>query len=201
MDQKFLMAPWCPNRQKHALRVKTVKVAAALPWSNYYKYPYLNGVGIKLHTIPRHVCGNEDSAIEQLERAQRLIRFVDVTGCRPIGQDRCPQSHTGITLIEDPDHLSYWSGPEGKSLVLAEPYACRGDLISEIADRGLTAIVLPGAGVYGGGGGKTVSVLMAKPESMNCLEKLAPNALDLPYGDVQDVNWFEALNMGKGRQS
>ena len=40
-----LIAPWFFDRQRGVLRIKTVQVSAALAWSAYYRYVYLNGVG------------------------------------------------------------------------------------------------------------------------------------------------------------
>ena len=201
MTHFLLLAPCLANRQQRVLRVKVVQVAAALPWSTYYKYSYLNGVGVKLHRIPRHICGNAESAIEQLERAQRLISFMDATGCRPLAAQECPKSHCDIPLLDWPDHLTYWLGPDGEPLVLIEPYTSREDLHREITARKLTALVLPHPGIYGGGGGQTTSVLLATPQNAGCLYQLSEIEWRKPLGAVQDINWFEALNLGKGRQS
>lgn len=201
MDQKILLAPWFANRQQQVLRVKSVQVNAALPWSAYYRYEYLMGVGVKLHRIPRHICGNAASAVEQLERAQRLISFMDATGCRPLAAQECPESHRDIPLIDCPDHLTYWHEPNGEPLVLIEPYASREDLNKEIITRKLTALILPHPGIYGGGGGQTTSVLLAAPQNAGYLHQLSEIEWRKPLGAVQDINWFEALNLGKGRQS
>ena len=201
MDQKILMAPLFTNRQQQVLRVKVVQVDAALAWSAYYRYSYLNGVGVKLHRIPRHICGNAASAVEQLERAQRLISFMDATGCRPLAAQECPESHRDIPLLDCPDHLTYWHGPNGEPLVLIEPYTSREDLLKEISARKLTGFILPKPGIYGGGGGQTTSVLLAAPQNAGCLYQLSEIEWRKPLGALQDINWFEALNLGKGRQS
>lgn len=201
MDQKFLLAPWCANRQQQVLRVKSVQVDAALHWSAYYRYSYLMGVGVKLHHIPRHICGNAESAIEQLERAQRLISFMDATGCRPIATEECPRTHSDIALLNWPDHLTFWFGPAGEPLVLIEPYTSRENLHKEIAAQKLTAHVLPHPGIYGGGGNQTSSVLLSAPRHAGCLHQLSVIDWRKPLGVVHDVNWFEALNLGKERQS
>ena len=200
MNSKILMAPWCANRQQEVLRVKVVRVEAALAWSTYYRYSYLNGVGVKLHRIPRHICGNAASAVEQLERAQRLISFMDATGCRPLGAQECPESHRDILLLDCPDHLTYWLGPNGEPLVLIEPYTSFEELQEEISALKLTALILPHPGIYGGGGGQTTSVLLAAPHNAGCLDQLSEIEWLKPLGAVQDINWFEALNLGKGRQ-
>ena len=155
-----LLAPWSVNRQQGVLRVKTVQVSASLTWGTYYQYQYLFGIGVKLHRIPRHNCGNAESAMEQLKRAQRLIHFVDATGYKPLSVETCPKAHQEIVLLDYPDHLTYWHGPKGEPLVLVEPYTSIEDLELEIARRGLTALVLPHPGIYGGGRGKTTSVLL-----------------------------------------
>ena len=201
MDQKILMAPLFTNRQQQVLRVKVVQVDAALAWSAYYRYSYLNGVGVKLHRIPRHICGNAASAVEQLERAQRLISFMDVTGCRPLAEQECPESHRDIPLLDCPDHLTYWLGPNGEPLVLIEPYTSREDLNKEMITRNLTAFILPQPGIYGGGGGQTTSVLLAALQNAGYLHRLSEIEWRKPAGVVQDINWFEALNLVKGRQS
>lgn len=201
MDYKKLMAPWCANRQQQVLRVKSVQVEAALPWSAYYRYSYLMGVGVKLHRIPRHICGNAASALEQLERAQRLVSFMDATGCRPLAAEEYPESHKAIPLLDWPDHLTYWHGPNGEPLVLIEPYTSLENLQEEITTRKLTAFILPQPGIYGGGGGQTTSVLLATPQNAGCLHQLSEIEWRKPLGAVQDINWFEALNLGKGRQS
>ena len=197
----LLLAPWCANRQQQVLRVKVVQVASDLTWTAYYNYEYLNGVGTKLSQIPRHICGGENSAIEQLERAQRLISFMDATGCRPIATNECPQSHKEISLLDRPDHVTYWHSPDGEPLVLIEPYTSLEDLQDEIFERKLTAFVLPHPGIYSGGGGKTTSVILAEPRNVVCLHQLSLIEWNKPMGVVKDINWFEALNLGKGRQS
>jgi hypothetical protein len=196
-----LLAPWCANRQQQVLRVKSVQISAALPWPAYYRYLYLSGVGVKLDCIPRHICGNAASAIEQLERAQRLISFMDATGCRPLGTEECPRTHSDIVLLDWPDHLTYWLGPDGVPLVLVEPYTLREDLQKEIAARKLTALILRQPGIYGGGGGKTSSVLLAAPQNAGCLQQLSVIDWSKSLGEVQDVSWFDALSLGKERQS
>jgi hypothetical protein len=201
MDYKKLMAPWLANRQQQVLRVKVVQVDAALTWSAYYRYTYLVGVGLKLHRIPRHICGNAASAVEQLERAQRLISFMDTTGCRPLAAEECPESHCDIPELDWPDHFTYWLGPDGEPLVLIEPYTSLEELQEEISARKLTALVLPNPGIYGGEGGQTTSVLLAAPQNAGCLHQLSVIEWCKPLGAVQDISWFEALNLGKGRQS
>ena len=200
MDRKILMAPWFANRQQQVLRVKSVQVEAALPWSAYYRYVYLREVGVKLHRIPRHICGDAEPAIEQLERAQRLINFIDATGCRPIATDECPKTHCDVPETEWPDHLTYWLGPNGEPLVLIEPYTSLEELQEEISAQKLTALILPHPGIYGGGGGQTTSVLLAAPHNAGCLHQLSEIEWRKPLGAVQDINWFEALNLGKERQ-
>lgn len=196
-----LMAPWFANRQQQVLRVKVVQVDADLAWPAYYRYTYLSGVGVRLQHIPRHICGNAEPAIEQLERAQRLINFIDATGCRPLATEECPKSHCDVPELDWPDHLTYWLGPDGEPLVLVEPYTSREELQKEICARKLTALVLPHPGIYGGGGGQTTSVLLAAPQNAGCLHQLSEIEWRKPLGAVQDINWFEALNLGKGRQS
>jgi hypothetical protein len=201
MDQKILLAPWFANRQQQLLRVKSVQVEAALPWSAYYRYTNLSGVGVRLHHIPRHICGDTESAIEQLERAQRLINFIDATGCRPLATEECPKTHRDIPELEWPDHLTYWLGPDGEPLVLIEPYTTCEELQEEISALKLTALILPHPGIYGGGGGQTTSLLLAAPQNAGCLHQLSVIEWRKPLGTVQDISWFEALNLGKGRQS
>ena len=195
-----LLAPWVLDRQRKTLRVKSVQVSTFLPWATYYRYVYLNGVGTKLSQIPRHICGGEQSAIEQLERAQRLISFMDATGCRPIATDTCPQTHRSIRLIEWTDHVTFWYGPNKETLVLVEPYTTIEEILEEIKTRKLTALVLAHPGIYGGGGGQTVSVLFAESKNAELLKQLACIEWNKPMGEVQDINWFEALNLGKGNQ-
>ncbi len=195
------LAPYFVNRQQGALRVKTVRIPAALAWNEYNKYPYLFGMGVKLNRIPRHTCGTAESAFEQLERAQRLIAFMDATGCKPIAAGTCPKSHKDIKLFDNPDHLTFWTGPNGEELTLVEPYTPHKDLEREISESGLTALVLPHPGIYGGGRSKTTSVLLANPRNEACLNQLSEVGWQKPQGEVMDINWFEALNLGKERQS
>ena len=196
-----LLAPYFVNRQQGALRVKTVQVPAALAWNEYIKYRYLFGIGVKLNRIPRHTCGTVESAVEKLERAQRLIAFMDATGCKPVEAEICPKSHKDIELLDDPDHLTFWQGSNGEALALVEPYDLLEDIQTEIADSRLTAAVLQHPGIYGGGQGKTTSVLLANPRDAACLHQLSAVDWQKPLGEVIDINWFEALNLGKERQS
>jgi hypothetical protein len=192
-----LLAPHCVDKRQGALRVKTVQVSAMLAWGEYYKYQYLFGIGVKLNRIARHNCGSAVSAVEQIERAHRLIAFMDATGCKPIAAPTCPKSHQDIELLNYPDHLTYWHGPNDEPLVLVEPYTSFEDIALEILMRGLTALVLPHPGIYGGGGGKTTSVILTSPCSKGVLQQLAAVDWQKPLGEVADINWFEALNLGK----
>jgi len=201
MDYMNLLAPWCANRQQQVLRVKTVQVAATLPWTEYYKYRYLHGIGVKLQRIPRHICGNAGSAIEQLVRAQRLISFMDTTGCRPIATEKCPELHKDITLLNLPDHVTYWYGPDVEPFVLIEPYTLSDELQEEIAARMLTALVMPHPGIYAGGNGKTTSVMLSSKSNAAFLQQMSFVDWSKPLCEVQDINWFEALNLGKERKS
>lgn len=200
MQYLTLMAPWYSNRQLRVLRVKAVQIQADLAWTVYKRYTYLCGIGTKLNQIPRHLCGDSESAIEQLERAQRLVSFMDATGCRPIATNTCPQTHRSIRLIEWTDHVTFWYGPNKESLVLVEPYTTIEEVLQEIKARKLTALVLAHPGIYGGGGGQTVSVLFAESKNDDLLKQLACIEWNKPMGEVQDINWFEALNLGKGNQ-
>ena len=195
-----LIAPWFFDRQRGVLRVKSVQVSTGLAWATYYRYVYLKGLGTKLSQIPRHICGDSASAIEQLERAQRLISFMDVTGCRPIATDTCPQTHRSIRLIEWTDHVTFWHGPNKEPLILVEPYTTIEEILEEIKARKLTALVLPHPGIYSGGGGQTVSVLFSEPKHSELLKQLFSMEWIKPMGEVQDINWFEALNLGKGNK-
>ena len=200
MQYLTLMAPWYSNRQQRVLRVKVVQIQANLAWTVYKRYTYICGIGTKLNQIPRHLSGDSASAIEQLERAQRLISFMDATGCRPIATNTCPQTHRSIRLIEWTDHVTFWYGPNKEPLVLVEPYTTIEEVLQEIKARKLTALVLAHPGIYGGGGGQTVSVLFAESKNAELLKQLACIEWNKPMGEVQDINWFEALNLGKGNQ-
>jgi len=199
MGHKNLFAPWFSDRQRGVLRVKSVHVSIALSWATYSRYIYVNGVGAKLSQIPRHICGSENSAIEKLERAKRLISFMDATGCRPIATDTCPPTHRSIRLVEWTDHVTFWYGPNKEPLILVEPYTKIEEVLEEIKYRKLTAVVLPHPGIYGGGGGQTVSVLFADSTNADLLKHLLSIVWDSPMGEIKDINWFEALNLGKGR--
>jgi hypothetical protein len=126
---------------------------------------------------------------------------MDATGCRPIATDTCPQTHRSIRLIEWTDHVTFWYGPNKESLVLVEPYTTIDEELEEIKARKLTALLLPHLGIYGGGEGQTVSMLFAESKNAELLKQLACIEWNKPMGEVQDINWFEALNLGKGRQS
>ncbi len=195
-----ILAPYFVNRQQGVIRVKKVQAPAVLAWSEYYKYQYLFGIGVKLNRIARHTCGSAESAVEQLERAQRLIAFMDATGCKPIAAKTCPKSHKDIELLDYPDHLTYWHGPNSEALALVEPYTSLKDLEREISERGLTALVLQHPGIYGGRG-TTSSVFMADPRNKACLQHLSAVEWQKPLVEITDINWFQALNLGKERQS
>ncbi len=199
MAKKDIVAPYFTDEQRRIQRVMTTQVQAALPWPAYYKYRYLGGVGFKLQRIPRHLCGLAGSALEQLKRTQRLINFMDSTGCTPLAVASRPSSHAGVAKLSDSDHLTWWLGAHGEPLALIEPYTALDDLLSEIAARELTAYVLPAPGIYGGGGGQTTSVLIAPPENSPYLRQLSVIEWHKPLGNVQDINWLEALNLGKER--
>jgi hypothetical protein len=201
MAKNYIFAPWFFDRQRGVLRVKSVTVSTDLPWAAYYRYVYLNGVGTKLSQIPRHICGNEKYAVEQLERTQRLINFVDASGFRPIAAHECPNSHKKIAVLEKPDHVSYWLGPLGEPVILMEPYASFENITNEISSRNLTGVILPHTGIYSGAKGKTVSLFLALPENADCIGKLAELDLNKPLSEVHELNWFEALNLGKGHTS
>jgi hypothetical protein len=126
---------------------------------------------------------------------------MDATGCKPIAAKTCPKSHQDIELLNYPDHLTYWHGPNGEAIALVEPYTPRKDLELEIFIRGLPALVLPHPGIYGGGQGKTTSVLLVNPSDETCLHQLCAVKWQKPLGEVKDINWFEALNLGKGCKS
>jgi hypothetical protein len=196
-----LIAPYFVDRQQGVLRVKTLQIPAALAWNTYYNYKYLFGIGVKLNRIFRHTCGGVGSAVEQLKRAQRLINFIDATGCKPVSVKAFPKSHKDIKLLDKPDHLTYWLGPNGEPLVLAEPYSSLKDIQDEITKDGLTGLVLSHPGIYGGNNGKTTSVFFADHTNKSCLDMLSTIDWGKPYGEVKDINWIEALNLGKGRQS
>jgi hypothetical protein len=44
-------------------------------------------------------------------------------------------------------------------------------------------------------------VLFAEPQNSELLKHLSCIEWNKPMGDVQDINWFEALNLGKGNQT
>jgi hypothetical protein len=201
MGNLILLAPYYVNRQQGVIRVKTVKVTAKLSWNEYFKYEYLSGIGVKLNHIHRHNCGGVESAIEQLERAQRLINFMDVTGCKPIATNFCPCSHQGIKLLSDPDHLTHWEGLEGEPITLVEPYTPLDDINEEISKRRLTAFVMPHPGIYSGGQGQTTSVLLTTPSNEVFLKTLSVINWTQQVRKVNDINWFEALKLGKRGQS
>ena len=74
------------------------------------------------------------------------------------------------------------------------------EVIEEIKARKLTALVLIHPGIYSGGGGQTVSVLFAESKNAELLKQLSCIKWIKPMGEVQDINWFEALNLGKGNK-
>jgi hypothetical protein len=82
--------------------------------------------------------------------------------------------------------------------VLIEPYTLRGELLDEIATRRLTAWVMPGSGIYAGGGGRSTSVFLCQPQQAHCLERLSTFRFGKSAQQVQQLTWFEALNLGKG---
>ena len=193
-----LFAPAFVDAQRRRVVVFTRTVSARNPWRDYNKYEYLFGVGPRLQHIPRHTWGSEKSALAHLERAERLICFMDDARCTPMAVLDCPESHRGIELLDHTDHQTWWVGPQGEPLVLIEPYTLRGELLDEIATRRLTAWVMPGSGIYAGGGGRSISVFLCAPQQAHCLERLSTFWFGKSAQQVQQLTWFEALNLGKG---
>jgi hypothetical protein len=192
-----ILAPWRLDNSNRTVRVKVLSLMAASPWSHYCRYPYVFGVGRKLHSIPLHNCGSERAALEQLLRAQRVIHFADATGCRPIAAAKPPKTHQAIRPLAYPDHVSYWYGPNEEPLVLVETYMSDAEVQAEIARCGLTACVLVSPGIYGGGGCKTTSVLLTSACNKAWLDPLSRIQWQTSLSDVVDTDWFTALNLAK----
>lgn len=196
-----LFAPYFVDQHRRVQRVKCIQTRIGAKWSEYSRYCFVSGVGTKLHQIPRYTCGSENSSIEHLLRSQRLIGFMDATGCRPINSYECPKTHTTIPLLNNPDHMTWWFGPNGEQLILIEPYTSRDEILAEIASRQLTALVLLHPGIYGGASGRSTSVFITLPQHAEYLKQLAGIQLNAPTGEIQDINWYQALNLGRGSKS
>ena len=196
-----ILAPWRLDNHNRTVRVKVLSLIAASPWSLYARYPYVFGVGRKLHSIPLHNCGSERGALEQLLRAQRLIHFMDATGCKPTAAHTAPTDHQAIPCLAYPDHVSYWYGPNEEPLVLVETYMSDADVKAEIARRDLTACVLSSPGIYGGGGGKTTSVFLTSVNHAAYLQALSRTQWQQTVMGADDVDWVTALNLGKAVRS
>ena len=195
-----LLAPLRRNFNS-PLRVKVLSIMAASRWGTYACYPYVFGVGRELHEIPLHICGSEIAAFEHLARVQRLIHFMDATGCKPIVAASVPESHRAIPRLAQQDHVSYWYGPNEEPLVLVEPYTAAADIQAEIAKRGLAAWVLGSPGIYGGGGGATSSVLLTSSCNEESLHALSLIQWQQPLVDAMETDWYTAKNLAKGVKS
>jgi hypothetical protein len=185
-----------------AARRDAAVLVAALPmlrlWQDYWKYCYVWGMGPNLNKIPRHNWHSISSATEQFERLQRLTEFMDRTGFSPIEMpEERPRTHSAVRLLDNPDHLTYWVGPKGEPLVLVEPYTPIRYIEEEIQACGLTAIILPNPGIYGGADGKSTSVFLTTPQYAAVLHSLEGFQFTRPKVTPVPVRWVDALNFSK----
>lgn len=129
---KNVFAPFFKDAARRDAAILTASLTMLRPWKDYWGYCYIWGMGPNINKVPRHNWHSLGSATEQFARLQRLVEFMDSTGCSPMSVAACPKSHRDIELLENPDHLTWWLGPQGEPLVLLEPYLPRQDIQLEL---------------------------------------------------------------------
>jgi len=197
MKTGFIFAPYVRDNDRRLASVLVIEVPMAQRWTVYDKYLYAWGVSNRLSGVGYSNWDSLRTALEQLDRAHRLVEAMDKTGFTPKSTQRTPRAHKDIKLLNNPDHMTYWAGPKGEPLVLIEPYTPREDLLEEIEARGLTAWVMPQPGIYGGAGGKSTSVFLTTPEHAAVFDDLDAFKFDWRSVEPESVRWSEALDMGK----
>ena len=200
MKTQEIFLPFFVDAARRDASVLAVTLPMKRAWRDYWAYCYIWGMGPNLNKVPRHNWHSLGSATEQFARVQRLVEFMDATGCSPINEVGCPQSHGDIELLDNPDHRTYWLGPNGEPLVLIEPYTPRPDLQLEISEGSLTAWLMPSPGIYGGAGGRSTSVFLTLAQHEGVLEAIGQFRFENKQVAPQQMRWVDALNLGKERQ-
>ena len=199
-NETHLFAPFFLDAARRDAAVLSATLIMQRPWRDYWGYCYIWGIGPNLNKVPRHNWHSLRSATEQLARVQRLVEFMDATGCLPINEAGGPRSHGAIELPDNPDHRTYWLGPNGEPLVLIEPYTPRPDLQLEISEGSLTAWLMPSPGIYGGAGGRSTSIFLTLSQHEGVLEAIGKFRFENQQVAPQQMRWVDALNLGKERQ-
>ena len=123
---------------------------------------------------------------------------MDATGCSPMSVAACPKSHRDIELLDNPDHMTWWLGPQGEPLVLLEPYLPRQDIQLELFEKNLTSYVMPNPGIYGGADGRSTSVFLTLPKHEGVLQEVSRFQFNNQLVNIQQMRWMDALALGKG---
>ena len=200
---RHIFAPFFKDAARREAAVMVAELPMSRPWQDYWNYWYLWGMAPNLNKIPRHNWHSLSSATEQFSRLQRLIEFMDMTGCTPVDEIENTEivgrveQHSGIDLLDNPDHRSYWTGPCGEPLVLVEPYTPCMDIEEEIQACELTAVILAHPGIYGGADGKSTSVFLTTPQHAAVLRSLEGFQFTRPSVTPVLVRWVDALNLSK----
>jgi hypothetical protein len=193
-----VFAPFFKDAARRDAAILSATLTMLRPWRDYWGYCYIWGIGPNINKVPRHNWHSLGSATEQFARLQRLIEFMDSTGCSPMSVEACPKSHLDIELLDNPDHMTWWLGPQGEPLVLLEPYLPRQDIQLEIFKKNLTAYVMPNPGIYGGGGGRSTSVFLTLPQYEGVLQAISRFQFDNQQVSTHHMRWMDALALGKG---
>lgn len=193
-----VFAPFFKDAARRDAAILTASLTMLRPWRDYWGYCYIWGMGPNINKVPRHNWHSLGSATEQFSRLQRLVEFMDSTGCSPMSVAACPKSHCDIELLDNPDHMTWWLGPQGEPLVLLEPYLPRQDIQLELFEKSLTSYVMPHPGIYGGGYNNSTSVFLTLPQYEGVLQAISRFQFDNQLVNIQQMRWMDALSLGKG---
>jgi len=204
MRNQKILTPFFKDAARRNAAVLVAALPMLRPWQDYGRYWYIWGMGLNLNKIPRHNWHSVSSALEHVSRLQRLVEFMDKTGFTPVDEIENTEivgrveQHSGVELLNNPDHRSYWIGPCGEPLVLVEPYTPCVDIEKEIQACELTAVILPHPGIYGGADGKSTSIFLTTPQHAAVLRSLEGFQFTRPRVTPVSVRWADALNHSKG---
>lgn len=193
-----IFAPFFKDAARRDAAILTASLTMLRPWKDYWGYCYIWGMGPNINKVPRHNWHLLGSATEQFARLQRLIEFMDATGCSPMPVEACPKSHRDIELLDNPDHMTWWLGPQGEPLVLLEPYLPRQDIQLELFKKRLPSYLMPHPGIYGGAGGRSTSVFLTLLQHEGVLQEVSRFQFDNSPVNTQQMRWMDALSLGKG---
>lgn len=119
----------------------TVTVDLRHPWSKLklyrYVYPVFTAPG-RIKT--RDYFDDKESAEEWLQRAARLVRFVNASGLRPVHGTR---AHKQIAVPDWSDHQTFWIDEFGNLFILIEPMDHRASYVKELDANQFTSQMVP----------------------------------------------------------